>query len=93
MWLMIQKGSLNRGLFLCKAPYRVTQRSAWPLSYCVERYPGLLQPHFRKIILQLNEKTIHVSVKRNTLRMLQFVRVPKAQQGIITDLCLGFLTD
>jgi len=76
-----------------QGPYRVTQRSACPLSYCVEKYPGLLQPHFRKILTQPGKKNIHDSVKRNILRMLQFVRVPKAYQGIATDLCLGFLAD
>ena len=76
-----------------EGPYRVTQRAAWPISYCIEQYPDLLKPHFRKILAQLGEKIIHDSVKRNTLRMLQFVRVPKAHQGITTDLCLAFLAD
>ncbi len=76
-----------------EGPYRVTQRAAWPVSYCIEQYPDLLKPHFRKILYQLGEKNIHDSVKRNTLRMLQFVRVPKAHQGITTDLCLAFLAD
>lgn len=76
-----------------QGPYRVTQRAAWPLSYCVENYPGLLKPHFRKILKQLGEQNIHDSVKRNTLRMLQFVRVPKVHQGVTIDLCFGFLTD
>lgn len=76
-----------------QGPYRVTQRAAWPLSYCIEKYPNLLKPHFRKIIRQLGEQNIHDSVKRNTLRMLQFVRVPKVHQGITIDLCLGFLAN
>lgn len=76
-----------------EGPYRVTQRAAWPVSYCIEQYPDLLKPHFRKILYQLGEKYIHDSVKRNTLRMLQFVRVPKAHQGITIDLCLAFLAD
>ena len=76
-----------------RGSYRVTQRAAWPLSYCIERYPDLLKPHFRKILTQLGKKNIHDSVKRNTLRMLQFVHVPKAHQGITTDLCLAFLAD
>lgn len=76
-----------------QGPYLVTQRAAWPLSYCIEQYPDLLQPHFRKILAQLGKKNIHDSVKRNILRMLQFVRVPKAWQGITTDLCLTFLAN
>jgi len=76
-----------------RRPYRLTQRAAWPLSYCVEKYPDLFKPHFRKMLEQLGEQNIHDSVKRNTLRMLQFVRVPKGHQGITIDLCLGFLAN
>ena len=49
-----------------QGPYRVTQRAAWPLSYCVEKYPDLLKPHFRKIFKQLAKENIHDSVNRNT---------------------------
>jgi len=76
-----------------QGPTLVTQRAAWPLSYCIEQYPDLLKPHFRKILTRLGKKNIHDSVKRNILRMLQFVRVPKAWQGITADLCLTFLAD
>ena len=34
-------------LFL-EGEYRVTQRSGWPLSICVEKYPELIQPYFKK---------------------------------------------
>ena len=76
-----------------QGPYRITQRSAWPLSYCVEKYPALLKPHFKRIISHLNKKPVHDGVKRNTLRMLQFVRVPPVHQGVVVDLCLAFLAD
>jgi hypothetical protein len=76
-----------------QGPSLVTQRAAWPISYCIEQYPDLLKPHFRKILTQLGKKNIHDSVKRNILQMLQFVRVPKAWQGITADLCLTFLAD
>ena len=76
-----------------QGPYSITQRAAWPLSFCIEQYPDLLKPHFKKILGKLGEKNIHNSVKRNTLRMLQFVRVPKVYQGITVDLCLPFLAD
>jgi len=76
-----------------QGPYRVTQRAAWSLSNCIEKYPDLLKPHFKKILGQLSNDNIHDSVKRNILRTLQFVRVPKAHQGVITNLCFGFLAD
>ena len=74
-------------------PYRVTQRAAWPLSVCVEKHPDLLKPHYKNILAFAGSSDIHDAVKRNILRMLQYVRVPKVYQGRIVDLCFGFLTD
>ena len=31
-------------------PYRITQRSAWPLSYCIQYHPTLIKPHLKKIV-------------------------------------------
>lgn len=74
-------------------PYRVTQRASWPLSYCVERNPGLIKPHLKKIIDFLEKPNEHDAVKRNILRVFQFILIPKSQQGKAVDLCLSFLTD
>ena len=74
-------------------PYRVTQRAAWPLSYCVENNPGLIKPHLKKIIDFLGKPGEHDAVKRNILRVLQFIPIPKSLQGKTVDLCLSFLTD
>ena len=74
-------------------PYRVTQRAAWPMSYCVENYPTLIKPHLKKIIDFLGKPGEHDAVKRNILRVLQFIPIPKSQQGKAVDLCLSFLTD
>ena len=73
--------------------YRVTQRASWPLSCCVENHPELIKPHLKRIIKNLETPAMHVSVKRNTIRLLQFIHVPKALQGIVTSICFGFLSD
>ncbi len=31
-----------------KGPYRITQRSAWPLSYCIHPHPELIKPHLKR---------------------------------------------
>lgn len=72
-------------------PYRVTQRSAWPLSYCVERHPGLVKPHLKRLLDFLDKPGIHNAVKRNTLRLLQYVDLPKRLHGRVADLCFQYL--
>jgi hypothetical protein len=76
-----------------KGPYRVTQRSAWPLSYCVELHPELIKLHLKRILLFAKKPGVHHSVKRNTMRLLQFIDIPKNLQGLVADLCFTFLQD
>jgi len=74
-------------------PYRVTQRSAWPLSYCIEQHPDLIKPHLKRILQFASQPGVHDSVKRNTMRLLQFIEVPKSLQGKFVNLCFSFLKD
>ena len=74
-------------------PYRITQRSGWPLSYCIERHPNLIRPHLKRILLFCKTPGVHTSVKRNVMRLLQFIDVPKSLQGLVADLGFSFLQD
>lgn len=74
-------------------PYRVTQRAAWPISYCVEEHPELIGPHLKKMLDFLDTPGVHGSVKRNTVRLLQFIDVPKKLQGQVAEICFKFLQD
>jgi hypothetical protein len=74
-------------------PYRVTQRSGWPLSCCVEKHPELIKPHLNKLIKNLGRPGQHDSVKRNTIRLLQFIEIPKSMRGLSAEVCFKFLAD
>ncbi len=72
-------------------PYRITQRAAWPLSQCVRQHPDLIKPHLKKIIVNLREKGLSDAVKRNTLRLLQYIQIPEKLQGLTFDICFALL--
>ena len=74
-------------------PYRVTQRAAWPMSYCVEAHSHLINPHFNVVLSMLTKTGVHDAVKRNVLRLLQFVEIPKRYQGKVVQHCFNFLND
>lgn len=74
-------------------PYRITQIAAWPLSYCVQRHPQLIDPHLKKILDFLDKPDTHVAVRRNTVRLLQFIAIPKRYHGKVMNLCFEFLTN
>src|SRR6201996_3439752 len=78
------------GLFF-KGEYRITQRAAWPLSYCVRQHPELITPYFKPLLDNLARKDIHVAVIRNTLRLLQDVSIPKRYHGRVMNFCFDFI--
>lgn len=78
-------------LFL-KGEYRVTQRAAWPISYCVEHYPELVRPWYAQLFRKLEEPGTHDAVSRNILRLLQFVEIPKRYQGKAMTICFDHIT-
>lgn len=73
--------------------YRLTQRAAWPISYCVELNSGLIKPYLRKLIDLLKEKDVHNAVKRNIVRLLQYVEIPKRMQGRVYSHYVDLIDD
>ncbi len=73
--------------------YRLSQRAAWPVSYCIERHPNLVKPYFNVLIKQLERDDAHVAVRRNVARLFQFVDIPKRYQGRIFDACYNLLAN
>ena len=74
-------------------PYRITQRAAWPLGYCVERQPQLIRPHLKTLIKNLKRPGLHDSVKRNTIRLMQFITIPGSLQGQAASICFDLFRD
>ena len=70
--------------------HRVTQRAAWVLSHCIDAHPWLIKKHLRSIIENL-QKPIHEAVKRNTVRILQFIDIPEDLMGLTADICFRYL--
>jgi len=79
-------------LFLV-GPYRVTQRAAWPLSCCIEKNPKLIEPHLKQVLNFAMRPGVHDAVKRNVVRLLQFVDIPRKLQGLTAKMCFQFFSD
>ncbi|HVS96666.1 MAG TPA: hypothetical protein VHE54_09260 [Puia sp.] len=74
-----------------KGEYRITQRAAWPLSYCVRAHPELIAPYFKPLLENLAREDIHPAVIRNSVRLLQDVSIPKRYHGLVMNACFKFL--
>ena len=71
--------------------YRVTQRAAWPLSYCVANHPSFIKKRFPELIKNLYKPGLHDAIKRNTVRILQAIDIPKKYQGEVMNICFQYV--
>ena len=77
-------------LFL-RGEYRVTQRSAWIVSHCYDRHPQLLTPWIPAMAKKMQEPGVHDAVKRNVVRILSGVAIPRSLLGKIVGVCFDYL--
>ena len=71
--------------------YRVVQRAGWPVSYCVISHPEFIKKHWAALIQNLQKPNLHNAVKRNSIRLLQDIAIPKKYQGQIMDICFKYV--
>lgn len=79
-------------IFLNDEPM-VVQRAAWPLSEAVIANPGLVKPFFARLIANLSIPGRHEAVRRNTIRLLEYVDIPKRFHATLLNLCFGYISD
>ncbi len=77
-------------LFL-KGEYRVTQRAAWIVKHCGDEHAELVYPYLNEMIDRMLEPGVHSAVKRNVLRILQDVDIPRQIAGKIATVCFEML--
>jgi hypothetical protein len=77
-------------LFL-QGEYRITQRASWPVSYCVEAHPAFMKNNFESLLNNLQQPGLHDAIKRNTIRLLQYVDIPEKFQGKVMDICFAYV--
>lgn len=73
--------------------YRVSQRAAWAVTYCAQHYKDLVRPYFGRLVEQLERGDVHVAVRRNVARLLQFVEIPRRFHGRVFDACYNLVDD
>lgn len=71
--------------------YRVSQRAAWPMSYCVQGHPALIAPYLHRLIGYMGKEGVHDAIIRNSLRLLQHVDIPKKHHGELMNACFSFI--
>jgi hypothetical protein len=91
-WVSVDKTRFDElmNLFL-HDEYRVVQRSSWIVKYVAEDHSDRIQPYLKQM-LEYCQQPVHDAVKRNVVRILQNIKIPKKLQGLAATVCFNFLT-
>jgi hypothetical protein len=73
--------------------YRLTQCAAGIMGYCVEGRPELIRPYLPKLLDCLERDDMHDAVKRNIVRLLQYVEIPRRRAGKVYAHCVDLVDD
>jgi len=68
----------------------LAQRASWPASYCAEIHPEFVKKHIGKILKQL-KRPCHNAIRRNFLKMMEYVNIPKSLEAETISICFDLL--
>lgn len=71
--------------------YRVAQRAAWSVSWAVQKNAAIIDPYIKDLIAQLPRKDVHDAVIRNSVRILQKIKIPEKFHADIMNYCFTFI--
>jgi hypothetical protein len=71
---------------------QLAKKSAWIIGHCSEEHPELVSPWLKPMINRMQETGVHAAVKRNVVRILQFVEIPRKLQGVVANLCFELIS-
>lgn len=72
---------------------RLVQRSAWALKHLAIQSPRFIVPYLDKLVANLKKDNLHDATIRNSLRILEDMKIPSRLHGEIVTICFDYLED
>jgi hypothetical protein len=76
-----------------KGETRGEQCWAYSLGTHFDEYPQAAKKHLAPLVKMLDIPGVHISVRRNVVRILQKADIPEKLQAIVLNKCTGYLSD
>ena len=71
---------------------QLAKKAAWIIGHSAEYYPDLISPWLKPMIKIMQKPGVHGAVKRNVVRILQFVDIPGSLKGSVANLCFELIS-
>lgn len=69
----------------------ISEKAAWAMNHCFEDGLGFFEDYFEQLVPIIGDNKYTDSVKRNIVRILQFVDIPEKYQASIIDSCFDLV--
>jgi len=63
------------------------------MSDLVKDHPELIVPYLKPILRSIDKAGMHVAVKRNVMRVFQFIEIPRGVRGLAFDKAFKLYSD
>ena len=71
----------------------ITEKAAWAMNHCFDNGGGFFGDYFLEMAQVLADREYSDSVKRNIVRIFQFIDIPEQFQASIIDSCFALVTN
>ena len=69
------------------ADSKLALRASWTFRFCIEAHPQLFQPYWNKLIFWLTDPSKQSGFRRNILRAVYEIAVPKKLHAVLLNEC------
>lgn len=73
--------------------YRIVQRTAHIISIVGDTQPQMVQPYIAILVQRMQEPGLPVAVRRNVVRILQYLDIPDTLDGEVMNICFDLLAN
>lgn len=73
--------------------YRVVQIAAHAIGKIGDVHPEMILIHVDTFLKRLQDADVPVAVKRNVVRVLQYIDIPESLHGAAMNICFDYLAD
>lgn len=80
-------------LFLCYSNPIVRQRAAWVIGHIGVDSPSYIMPYLEQLVDNFTKKGHHNAIYRNTVRVLQSIKIPTELQGKVVTTCFDMVSN
>ncbi|MEN8928650.1 MAG: hypothetical protein ABF242_06805 [Flavobacteriales bacterium] len=71
----------------------ISEKAAWAMNHCFEEKAGFFEDYLSELVPIIGSEIHTDSVKRNIVKILQFIEIPEKYRAEVIDSCFDLVTN